>query len=110
MSDACTRSRVFPGGSASTSGASAKIYRQYGANTVAVVKENPYRLCDDIFGIGFLKADDIARKVGVPRDSPQRARAGLEHVLRTLADEGHCFCEKPELLLEAAGKDTARGQ
>ncbi|MBQ9727523.1 MAG: ATP-dependent RecD-like DNA helicase [Kiritimatiellae bacterium] len=92
---------IFLQGSGITSGASAKIYRQYGANTVAVVKENPYRLCDDVFGIGFLKADDIARKVGVPKDSPQRARAGLAHVLQALADEGHCFCEKPDLLLEA---------
>ena len=92
---------IFLQGAGITSGSAAKLYRQYGANTVAVVKENPYRLCADVFGIGFLKADDIARKVGVPKDSPQRARAGLAHVLQTLAEEGHCFCEKPELLLEA---------
>ena len=92
---------IFLQGAGVTAGSAAKLYRQYGANTVAVVKENPYRLCNDVFGIGFLKADDIARKVGVPRDSPQRARAGLAHVLQSLADEGHCFCEKPELLLEA---------
>ena len=92
---------IFLQGAGITAGSAAKLFRQYGANTVAVVKENPYRLCNDVFGIGFLKADDIARKVGVPRDSPQRARAGLAHVLQALADEGHCFCEKPELLLEA---------
>ena len=92
---------IFLQGAGITSGSAAKLYRQYGANTVAVVKENPYRLCNDVFGIGFLKADDIARKVGVPRDSPQRAKAGLAHVLQALSEEGHCFCEKPELLLEA---------
>ena len=92
---------VFLQGHGITTGASARIYRQYGANTVAMVKQNPYRLCADVDGIGFVKADDIARKVGVPRDSPLRARAGIYHTLQTLADEGHCYCEKPALLLAA---------
>ena len=92
---------IFLQGHGITTGASAKIYRQYGANTVATVKQNPYRLCADIDGIGFLKADEIARKVGIERDSPLRARAGLYHTLQTLAEEGHCYCEKPELLLVA---------
>ncbi len=81
---------------------SAKIYRQYGSNTVAMVKANPYRLCADIWGIGFLKADEIARKVGLPFDSPLRAKAGIYHVLQTLAEEGHCYSEAPELLLRAS--------
>lgn len=92
---------IFLQGHGITTGASAKIYRQYGANTVALVKQNPYRLCADVDGIGFLKADDIARKVGIERDSPLRARAGLYHTLQTLAEEGHCYCERPELLLVA---------
>ena len=91
---------VFLQGHGITSGTAAKIYRAYGEHTVAVVKRNPYRLCADIDGIGFVKADEIARKTGVPHDSPDRARAGIDHVLQQLADVGgHCFCERPDLLL-----------
>ncbi len=78
-----------------------KIYRIYGDNTIAIVKKNPYRLCTDIWGIGFLKADAIAMKVGIDRNSPLRARAGLFYTLETLAEEGHCFCYEPELILNA---------
>lgn len=78
-----------------------KIYRFYGNNTIAIVKRNPYRLCADIWGIGFLKADAIAMKVGIDRNSPLRARAGLFYTLETLAEEGHCFCPEPELILHA---------
>ncbi len=78
-----------------------KIFRIYGDNTIAIVKKNPYRLCTDIWGIGFLKADAIAMKVGIDRNSPLRARAGLFYTLETLADEGHCFCHEPELILNA---------
>ena len=79
----------------------ARIYREYGADTVALITENPYRLCPDVWGIGFKTADEVARSVGVPSDSPVRARAGLIHVLQTMTDEGHCFCPEPELLLQA---------
>ena len=78
-----------------------KIFRFYGTNTIAVVKSNPYRLCTDIWGIGFLKADAIALKIGIDRNSLMRARAGLFYTLETLADEGHCFCNEPELILNA---------
>ena len=98
---------VFLQGHGITSGTAAKIYRAYGEHTVAVVKRNPYRLCADIDGIGFVKADEIARKTGVPHDSPERARAGIYHVLQQLADVGgHCFCERPDLLL-ASGDQFA---
>ena len=80
---------------------SARIIRAYGAGAIAVVKQTPYRLCDDIWGIGFLKADEIAMKVGIPQDSPERAKAGLHYALGKLADEGHCFCREPDLLLRA---------
>lgn len=78
-----------------------KIFRIYGDNTIAIVKKNPYRLCNDIWGIGFLKADAIAMKVGIEKNSPLRARAGLFYTLETLAEEGHCFCYEPELILNA---------
>jgi exodeoxyribonuclease V alpha subunit len=79
----------------------ARIYRQYGADAIAVVKRNPYRLCADVWGIGFKTADAIALQVGVPPDSLLRAGAGLQHLLQTLADEGHCFAPEAELVLQA---------
>ncbi len=93
---------LFLQGHGISANASAKIYRQYGANTVATVKANPYRLCSDIWGIGFLKADEIARKVGIAFDSPLRAKAGLYHVLQTMSEEGHCYAEAQDLLLRAS--------
>ncbi len=68
-----------------------KIYKQYGKESVKIVNENPYRLATDIFGIGFLTADRIAEKIGVPKDSPMRAEAGILYVLHELADEGHVY-------------------
>jgi exodeoxyribonuclease V alpha subunit len=78
----------------------ARIYRQYGADAIAVVKRNPYRLCSDVWGIGFKTADGIALSVGVDRDSPLRACAGLNHLLQSLAEEGHCFAPEAELVLQ----------
>ena len=78
-----------------------KIYRAYGPDTIAIVKKNPYRLCRDIAGIGFIKDDAKAVKVGIERDSPLRARAGLFYTLTKLSEEGHCFCNETELLLNA---------
>ncbi|MDA8241813.1 MAG: ATP-dependent RecD-like DNA helicase [Nitrospiraceae bacterium] len=68
-----------------------KIYRQYGKNSVRVVRENPYRLASEIFGIGFLTADKIAEKLGIPRDSSLRAEAGILHILGQFAAEGHVY-------------------
>ena len=78
----------------------ARIYRQYGADAIAVVKRNPYRLYEDVWGIGFRTADEIAMSVGIPRDSLVRACAGLSYGLQTLADEGHCFAIEAELILQ----------
>jgi exodeoxyribonuclease V alpha subunit len=68
-----------------------KIYRQYGRTSIAVVKDNPYRLAADIFGIGFKTADSIAAKLGIPRDSPMRAEAGILYVLQQVALNGHVY-------------------
>lgn len=81
----------------------AKIYRQYGNDSIRVVRENPYRLAADIFGIGFLTADRIAEKLGFARDSALRAEAGILHVLHELADEGHVYCPRGRLI-ETCGK------
>lgn len=67
----------------------AKIYRQYGKDSVSLVRENPYRLAADIFGIGFQTADRIAGKLGIPADSIIRAEAGILYVLQKLSEDGH---------------------
>ena len=69
----------------------AKIYKQYGKASITIVRDNPYRLAADIFGIGFLTADRIAEKLGIARDSQIRAEAGILHVLHQLSDEGHVY-------------------
>ncbi|HHU48503.1 MAG: ATP-dependent RecD-like DNA helicase [Caldicoprobacterales bacterium] len=80
-----------------------KIYKMYGGNTVNVVRENPYRLAEDITGIGFKTADRIAGSLGVDMDSPYRAAAGIRYILSEAAAEGHTFLPK-EVLLEKASK------
>jgi len=78
----------------------AKIYRQYGRGSIAVVKENPFRLATDIFGVGFRTADTIAAKLGMPKDAPMRAEAGVLYVLQQLANEGHVYYPHDELINE----------
>ena len=79
-----------------------KIFKAYGDRSVAVVKENPYRLADDIWGIGFVTADRIARALGFGADSPERCRAGIAYVLGKFAEDGHCFAHRGELIERSA--------
>ena len=72
-------------------GYAARIYKHYGDKAIDVVRENPYRLATDIFGIGFVSADKIAEKLGFARDSELRAEAGILYVLHELTDEGHVY-------------------
>ena len=74
-----------------SSGYATKIFKQYGDQSIAVVKENPYRLATDIFGIGFITADSIANKLGFNKNSELRAEAGILYVLNQLADDGHVY-------------------
>ncbi len=74
-----------------SSGYATKIYKRYGRQSIAVVKENPYRLASDIFGIGFTTADKIASKLGIAKHSAKRVEAGIQYVLFQLADEGHVY-------------------
>lgn len=67
-----------------------RIYKTYGEQAQEVLKENPYRMAQDIRGIGFKTADDIAYRLGVANDAPERLKAGLLHVLETAAQNGHC--------------------
>lgn len=75
-----------------------KIYKQYGDNAIAIVTNNPYQLAIDIFGIGFLTADKIARNVGVSPWSKFRYRAGVLHVLDKASEDGHCYLPEIEII------------
>jgi exodeoxyribonuclease V alpha subunit len=78
-----------------------KIFKTYGSNSIQVVKENPYTLARDIFGIGFKTADVIAQKIGMSPESPFRIEAGLEYVLSELSSNGHVCYPLPEFLKES---------
>src|SRR5579883_34353 len=80
-----------------------RIYKQYGQESIHVVRENPYQLADEVYGIGFRTADEIAVKLGLPRDSEPRLAAGLKYALAQAAnDDGHCFLPAGELLERAS--------
>jgi exodeoxyribonuclease V alpha subunit len=74
-----------------SSGYATKIFKQYRDQSIEVVKENPYRLATDIFGIGFIIADKIAAKLGISKNSELRAEAGILYVLNQLSDDGHVY-------------------
>jgi exodeoxyribonuclease V alpha subunit len=80
-----------------------RIYKHYGQESIKVVRENPYQLASDVSGIGFRTADEIAVKLGLPRDSIPRLSTGLKYVLAQAANEdGHCYLPEPELLRRAS--------
>src|SRR5207248_5037068 len=66
-----------------------RIYKTYGEQAIELVKANPYRLSTDIWGVGFQTADELALKLGLPRDSPFRAQAAVRHVLQEASGDGH---------------------
>jgi len=68
-----------------------RIWRQYGGDSVAIVRHNPYRLAEDIRGIGFRTADQIAQKVGIANDDPRRLAAGLAYVVSRATEQGHTY-------------------
>jgi exodeoxyribonuclease V alpha subunit len=72
------------------SGRAVRIYRAYGHQSIPTIKANPYQLADDIRGIGFKSADQLAAKLGFDRNSPHRAKAALRYMLQDLSEEGHC--------------------
>lgn len=92
-----------------------RIYKTYGETAIDKVQSNPYSLAKDIHGIGFKTADQIAQKVGIPRESLLRAEAGLTHVLIEAVDAGHCalprsdLLEKAERLLDIRAETVAAG-
>ena len=74
-----------------------RIFKTYGQGAIDIVRENPYRLAQDIRGIGFLSADTIAQKIGIARDSPLRAQAGISYALTEASAQGHCGLPYAEL-------------
>jgi len=97
---------IFLQGHGVSTGYSAKIFKHYGRDAIRIVQENPYRLAADIFGIGFIIADTIAGKVGIPKDSLVRGEAGILHVLEKMCEAGHVYglyddvLKRAETLLE----------
>jgi exodeoxyribonuclease V alpha subunit len=78
-----------------------RIYKTYGDASIDVVRSNPYRLAQEVYGIGFLTADKIARELGLAPDSPQRVQAGIAYTLSQMADEGHVYAPQGELIHES---------
>lgn len=79
-----------------------KIYKKYGKDTVGVINENPYRLSEDIHGIGFKTSDALAREMGIGLDSPYRIEAGLKFTMMKSSGDGHCYLPKDELLYKTS--------
>lgn len=79
-----------------------KIYNKYGQEVYGILKENPYRIADDIEGVGFKTADDIAAKAGIRTDSDFRVKSGILYTLLQASGEGHTFLPKDELTVKAA--------
>ncbi len=87
-----------------------RIHKTYGEEAIAKITENPYRLAEDVWGIGFRTADEIAARLGVEKDAPTRLRAGVQHVLMQATDDGHCALPMETLVADAArilGSDGA---
>ncbi|MDO5702590.1 MAG: helix-hairpin-helix domain-containing protein, partial [Lachnospiraceae bacterium] len=82
---------------------SIRIYKKYGEDVYGIIRENPYRLSEDIDGIGFLTADRLAQKAGIAADSPFRIRSGILFVLATAAGDGHVCLPEEQLTAKAAG-------
>ncbi|MER7005996.1 ATP-dependent RecD-like DNA helicase [Dactylosporangium sp. NPDC000555] len=93
---------VFLQGVGVSTSLAVRIYKQYGDSSISVVRNEPYRLASDVWGIGFRTADTIAQAVGIPSDSPQRVQAGIQYTLSEAADNGHCYLPEPNLITDAA--------
>ncbi|MEU4064982.1 ATP-dependent RecD-like DNA helicase [Streptomyces wedmorensis] len=92
---------VFLQGVGVSTSIAVRIYKKYGDASISVVRNQPYRLAADVWGIGFLTADKIAQSVGIPHDSPDRVKAGLQYALSQSTDQGHCFLPEERLIADA---------
>jgi exodeoxyribonuclease V alpha subunit len=94
---------VFLQGVGVSTSLAVRIYKTYGDEAVEVVRREPYRLASDVWGIGFKTADQLARSLGIPHDSPQRVKAGLQFALSEASEDGHCYLPETELVTKATG-------
>ncbi len=78
-----------------------KVYKKYGYRTIDIIKENPYRMAEDIAGIGFKTADRIAYSMGIPTDSPNRVKSGIKYILSESLLDGNVFMPKDSLIRQA---------
>ncbi|MGW7430154.1 SF1B family DNA helicase RecD2 [Streptomyces sp. NPDC054861] len=92
---------VFLQGVGVSTSIAVRIYKKYEDASISVVRNQPYRLAADVWGIGFLTADKIAQAVGIPHDSPDRVKAGLQYALSQSTDQGHCFLPEERLISDA---------
>ncbi|GAA0483071.1 SF1B family DNA helicase RecD2 [Streptomyces olivaceiscleroticus] len=92
---------VFLQGVGVSTSIAVRIYKKYGDASISVVRNQPYRLAADVWGIGFLTADRIAQSVGIPHDSPDRVKAGLQYALSQSTDQGHCFLPEEQLIADS---------
>jgi exodeoxyribonuclease V alpha subunit len=93
---------VFLHGHGASGALAARIVKKYGNDAIAKIRENPYRLATEVWGIGFKTADSIAGKIGIAKDDPKRLAAGIRHALETLRDDGHTHAPDDALLAAAA--------
>ncbi|MFC9331669.1 ATP-dependent RecD-like DNA helicase [Kitasatospora sp. NPDC057015] len=91
---------VFLQGVGVSTSLAVRIFKKYGDASIGVVKNEPYRLASDVWGIGFLTADRIAQAVGIPHDSPERVKAGLQYALSQSSDQGHCYLPEERLIAD----------
>ncbi|GAA2089845.1 ATP-dependent RecD-like DNA helicase [Streptomyces albiaxialis] len=92
---------VFLQGVGVSTSIAVRIYKKYGDASISIVRNQPYRLAADVWGIGFLTADRIAQSVGIPHDSPERVKSGLQYALSQSTDQGHCYLPEERLLADA---------
>ncbi|MEU5898614.1 MULTISPECIES: ATP-dependent RecD-like DNA helicase [Streptomyces] len=92
---------VFLQGVGVSTSIAVRIYKKYADASISVVKNEPYRLAADVWGIGFLTADRIAQSVGIPHDSPERVKAGLQYALSQSTDQGNCYLPEERLIADA---------
>ena len=85
-----------------STGLAVKIYKQYGDDAIEIVKTDPYRLAREVYGIGFVTADKIARELGIAEDAPERVAAGVAYVLGQAADDGNVYLPATELAARSA--------
>ena len=93
---------LFLQGHGVNTGLAVKIYKQYGDAAIDLVQADPYRLAQDIYGIGFKTADKIAHDLGLPHDAPSRVAAGVVYTLSNFTDQGHVFAPQSLLIHDAS--------